>query len=415
MPDAPPPSGLGYALRALRTRDYAIFWSGALVSNSGTWLQGVAIPYVLFQLTGSATWVGLATFATFLPIMLLAPFGGVLADRYSRKRVLLIGQSLAAVFAIALWLVWSAGLATPGWILVLTALGGMAAGLTVPAWQAFVPTLVAPDDLPSAITLNSVQFNASRAIGPMVGGIVLAQYGAALAFLLNAISFIAVFVALLLIGARRVPPQGATARVVAGITEALVYLRTRPGITLSILVAVMVGFLGYPIVQFTVVFAEDIYGVGPEALGYLLGALGLGAILVAPWVAGAFGDITPSSVVRLSLPVYASAIIAFGLSRTYVFGLLAAVVVGGGFLALIATTNTATQILVDEHMRGRVLALRVMAFTGSYPIGGLLQGWLADVFSAPAVVTTAGVLLLVIWLWARRQTRALARLDARPA
>ena len=326
MAAAAPQSGLAYALRALRTRDYAVFWSGALVSNSGTWLQAVAIPYVLFQLTSSATWVGLATFATFLPIMLLSPFGGVLADRYSRKRVLLVGQSLAAAFAILLWGVWSAGLATPGWILVLTALGGMAAGLTVPAWQAFVPTLVEKEDLPSAITLNSVQFNASRAIGPMIGGIVLAQYGAALAFLLNAISFVAVFIALLLIKARRVPPQGGTAKVVAGIREALAYLRTRPGITLSILVAVMVGFLGYPIVQFTVVFAEDIYGVGPEALGYLLGALGLGAILVAPWVAGAFGDVTPSAVVRLSLPVYAVAIIAFGLSRTYVFGLLAVVV-----------------------------------------------------------------------------------------
>lgn len=407
------PSGLSYALRALRTRDYAVFWTGALVSNSGTWLQGVAIPYVLFQLTRSATWVGLATFATFIPVMLLAPFGGVLADRYSRKRILLVGQSLAAVFAVALWAVWQTGRATPGWILVLTALGGMASGLTVPAWQAFVPTLVEREDLPSAITLNSVQFNASRAIGPMIGGIVLARFGPAPAFLLNAVSFAAVFIALLLIRAQRVPPQGGTARVVAGIGEALRYLRTRPGITLSILVAVMVGFLGYPIVQFTVVFAEDIYGVGPEALGYLLGALGLGAILVAPWIAGAFGDITPSVVVRASMPVYAGAIIAFGLSRSYAFGLLAAIVVGGGFLALIATTNTATQTLVDEHMRGRVLALRVMAFTGAYPLGGLLQGWLADVFSPPAVVTSAGVLLLVIWLWARRQTVALARLDER--
>ena len=152
-----------------------------------------------------------------------------------------------------------------------------------------------------------------------------------------------------------------------------------------------------------------------EALGYLLGGLGLGAILVAPWVAGAFGDITPSVVVRASLPVYAGAIVAFGLSRSYAFGLLAIVVAGGGFLALIATTNTATQTLVDEHMRGRVLALRVMAFTGAYPAGGLLQGWLADVFSPSAVVTAAGLSLFGIWLWARRQTIALARLDERPA
>jgi MFS family permease len=408
-------SGLSYALRAFRTRDYAIFWSGALVSNSGTWLQGIAIPYVFFQLTGSATWVGLATFATFFPAMLLAPTGGVLADRFSRKRVLLIGQTAMAFLAIALWAVWTYGPGTPGWILLLTALSGVAAGLTIPAWQAFVPTLVEPADLPSAITLNSVQFNASRAIGPMVGGIVLARFGAGFAFLFNAISYVAVVGALLLVKAHRVPAQRAATRVLAGIKEALVYLRTRPGITLSILVAVMVGFFGAPIVQFTVVFAEEVYGVGPEALGYLLGGLGLGAILVAPWVAGAFGDITPSVVVRASLPVYAGAIVAFGLSRSYAFGLLAIVVAGGGFLALIATTNTATQTLVDEHMRGRVLALRVMAFTGAYPAGGLLQGWLADVFSPSAVVTAAGLSLFGIWLWARRQTIALARLDEWPA
>ncbi len=406
-------SGLGHALRALRERDYAIFWMGALVSNSGTWLHAVAVPFVLYQLTSSATWVGLATFATFIPLMALAPLGGVLADRYSRKRVLLVGQSLAAVFAFTLWLVWVSGAATPTLILVVTALGGVASGLSVPAWQAFVPTLVEPDDLASAITLNSVQFNAARAVGPMVGGIVLARWGAGPAFLVNAISYLAVFGALLAIRGRRVGAQGGTRNVVAGFGEAIRYIGTKPGITLSIRIAMTVAFLGYPIVQFTVVYAEDIYGVGPESLGYLLGALGLGAILIAPWVAGAFGDVRPSAIIRLSLPTYALSIIAFGLSTGFVFGLFAVIVAGGGFLALVATTNTATQTLVDEHMRGRVLAIRVMAFTGSYALGGLIQGYAADHLGPAPVVTAAGVVLLLLAFWTRRQAESLARLDLR--
>lgn len=411
--DDPKPSGLGYALRALKTRDYLIFWLGALVSNSGTWLHSVAVPFVLFQLTRSASWVGLATFAAFIPLMALAPLGGMLADRYSRKRVLLIGQGLAAVFALMLWLLWITGEATPVLILVVTGLGGVASGLSVPAWQAFVPTLVEPADLPSAITLNSVQFNAARAVGPMVGGIVLARWGAGPAFLLNTISYLAVVGSLLAIRARRVGAQGGTARVFRGFGEAIRYLRTRPGITLSIRVAMTVAFLGYPIVQFTVVFAEEIYGVGPQALGYLLGALGLGAIIVAPWVAGAFGDFRASSIVRASMPVYALSIIAFGMSRDFIVGLLAIVVAGAGFLALVATTNTATQLLVDEHMRGRVLAIRVMSFTGMFAIGGLVQGWLADIFGPATVVTGAGLILLGISLWNFRQRESFDRLDAR--
>lgn len=404
-------SGLGHALRALRQRDYLIFWLGALVSNSGTWLQAVAVPYVLFQLTRSASWVGLATFATFIPLMALAPVGGMLADRYSRKRVLLVGQGLAALFALMLWLLWISGEATPALILVATGLGGIASGLSVPAWQAFVPTLVEPEDLPSAITLNSVQFNAARAVGPMVAGIVLARWGAGPAFLLNTISYLAVVGALMAIRARRVGAQGGSAKVLRGFGEALRYLRTRPGITLSIRVAMIVAFLGYPIVQFTVVFAEEIYGVGPKSLGYLLGALGMGAILVAPWVAGAFGDFRPSAIVRMSMPVYALSIIGFGLSRDFIVGLLAIVVAGGGFLALVATTNTATQLLVDEHMRGRVLAIRVMSFTGMYALGGLVQGWLADIVGPATVVTGAGLVLFGVSLWTWRQRESLDLLD----
>jgi MFS family permease len=392
-------AGLSHALRAFRHRDFAVFWSGAVISNSGTWLQGVAVPFVLFEVTGSATWVGLATFAAFIPIMVMGPIGGYLADRRSRRAILVAGQSTAAVFALALWATFAAGVRQPWVVLTLTALMSSAAGITIPSWQAFIPALVPREDLPSAITLNSVQFNAARAIGPATAGIVLATLGPSAAFLLNGLSYVAVVGAVLAV--RVVAPTMADGArsLVRGFGEAFGYLRGRPGIWRGIVVAMLVGFLGYPIVQFTVVYAETVYGVGPRALGVLTGAIGVGAIAAAPFVGGALGDVSRARTVRLALPVYGLAVAGFGLSTAYWVGIVAVAMAGAGFLAIVATTNTAAQAIVVERFRGRVMAIRVMGFTASYPLGGLLQGWLADRIAPAVVIATAGALLVALGAW----------------
>lgn len=414
MRDASAPSGLRHALRALRHRDFAVFWTGAIISNSGTWLHGVAVPFVLYELTESAFWVGLATFSAFIPIMVMGPIGGTLADRVSRRRILVLGQGAAAVFAIALWASFALGVREPAVVLGLTALMSSAAGLTIPAWQAFVPALVPLEDLPSAITLNSVQFNAARAIGPATAGLVLATLGPSAAFLINGLSYVAVVGAVLAV--RTVPPaQGAgEGSVVRRFREAFVYLTRRAGIWRGVVLAMGVGFLGYPIVQFTVVYAESVYGVGPRALGFLTGAIGFGAIAVAPVVGGAFGDLPRARVVRVALPVYGAAVMAFGLSTSYPAGVAAVAVAGAGFLAIVATTNTAAQAIVAEHFRGRVMAIRVMGFTASYPLGALLQGWLADRVGPPVVVATAGAVLVAVGLWLAARPGWLAPLDDPP-
>ncbi len=385
-----------------------------MVSNTGTWLQGVAVPYVLFQLTGSATWVGLATFATFIPIMVLGPIGGTLADRYSRRRILMIGQSFAALFALALYIAYASGTREPAVVLLLTSAMSASAGLTIPAWQAFVPALVPHDDLPSAITLNSVQFNAARAIGPALAGIVLASWGASAAFLLNAVSYVAVVGALALVRVQLPRLGGRGGSVLRGFGAAFGYLKRRAGIWRGVVLAMVVAFLGNPILQFTIVWAEDVYGVGPEALGVLTGAIGIGAIAVAPWVAGAMGDIPRAQVVRVGLPAYGAAVMGFGLSTGYWFGVVCAAIVGAGFLAVISTTNTAAQSIVAEHFRGRVMAIRVMGFTAAYPLGGLLQGWLADRIDPAIVVSTAGATLLGIGLWLAWRPTWLEPLDDPP-
>ncbi|MGI9611991.1 MAG: MFS transporter [Acidimicrobiales bacterium] len=395
-PAATLPGGLRHGMRAFRSRDFRVFFVGALASNSGNWLQNIAVPFVLFELTGRSLWVGLAGFAQFIPGFLLGPFGGSLADRGDRRRVLLVCQGLMAATAFALWGAWALDWRDPTLILGLTAVTGVFSGVMVPSWQAFVPELVDKDDLPSAITLNSTQFNASRAIGPAVAGIVLATAGPGLAFFLNGVSFVAVLAALAAIRVRSerasLPNKDGVA---AGFTEALTYIRARTGLMVSIACAMLVAFFGNPVTQFTVVFAEDVYAAGPRVLGVLAAAIGIGAVLIAP--ALSIWDTTRprSTVVRFGLPIYALAVMGFGLAPTWPLGLAALLVSGGSFLVVVASTNTSIQLIVADHMRGRVISARVMGFTLAFPLGSLLQGVMADAWGPQLTVIIAGGLLLV--------------------
>ncbi len=408
-----PASGLRHGMRALRHRPFRLFLIGALASNSGSWLQNLAVPFVLFELTGRPLYVGLAGFAQFLPAFILGPIGGSLADRVDRRRLLLLSQILMAVTAVALWAVWSVGWRDPQLILFLTALTGVFSGLMIPSWQAFVPALVPKVDLPSAITLNSTQFNASRAVGPALAGLILATAGPGLAFLLNAISFAAVIGVLILVRptTAQAPRRGASSGIIADFASALGYIRVRTGIRISMLCAVLVAFFGNPVAQFTVVFTEDVYGAGPRVLGLLASSVGVGAVLVAPLLSSWDAVISRSTVVRWGLPVYGLAVIGFGLAPTWPLGLVCLLVTGAGFLAVIATTNTSIQMIVADEMRGRVMSARIMSFTLAFPLGSLAQGVLADAFGPQVTVTGAGVLLLAFALYLAARPSILGTLD----
>jgi MFS family permease len=375
-------------------------------------VQNLAVPYVLYQQTSSAFLVGLAAFLQFIPSLLLGPLAGSLADRFDRRRLLLVTQSLMAVAAAALWLAWSSGVRGPVAILALVGLSGVAAGANLPAWQAFVNDLVPRRDLLSAVTLNSVQFNAARAIGPAVAGILLATMGAGWAFFINALSFGCVLAALASIRSRQV---GRTTALAGGsfrqFLRALAYVRRQDGILIALVIVVLVAGFGNPVSQFTVVFAGEVYDVGPLALGLLNVALGVGAVLAAPLVSG-WESVTRASLERWALLVYAVAVIAFGLSPSYGVGLVSLVAVGGGFLVVVSVTNTSIQTIVADHMRGRVMAIRIMAFTGAFPIGAIAQGALSDRVGARATVTGAGAVLLVAALTFLVAPQLLAGLDS---
>ena len=401
-----------HALRAFRHRDFAIFWTGALFSNTGTWVQNLTIPYVLYQLTGSAFWVGFAAFAQFIPVMVLGPIAGSIADRRDRRIVLLCTQSAMAVAALGLWAVWASGIRNLAVILLLVAASGVLAGINIPSWQAFVNDLVPRQDLLSAVTLNSLQFNASRAFGPAIAGLLLATLGATWAFLVNGVSFVFVLVALLLVRTR--PPVRTTPMsggFVRQFTRAIRYTRTQPGIVVGMTAAVLVGVLGNPIQQFTVVFAADEFVVGPLGLAFFNVAIGLGAVIAFFLVSGWDNVVTKGRLVQWAMLAYGGAVVAFALAPTYAVGFAALIVVGGGFLAVISTTNTAVQTIVADHIRGRVMAVRIMAFTGAYPIGALVQGWIADRVGARPTVAGAGILLVLAALWFASRPGLLDRLD----
>ncbi|HAS12372.1 MAG TPA: MFS transporter, partial [Acidimicrobiaceae bacterium] len=226
--------GLREAGAALRIPDFRRFWIGATISNSGTWMQNVTVPYVLFQLTDSATWVGLASFLQFLPALFMGPLGGTLADRYPRRTVLLVAQSALALAAVGLWLLWSSGVAEPWSITAMVALFGAIAGTSIGAWQAFVSELVPRHLLLNAVTLNSAQFNAARAVGPALGGLVLGTLGPSWAFGLNALSYVAVLFALATIHPAPVERAPRSGSVLGDLRETAAYVRNMPGIATCI-------------------------------------------------------------------------------------------------------------------------------------------------------------------------------------
>jgi len=393
-PEIPAPSrGLRHAFRALRHRDFALFLTGAFISSTGMWMQNVTVPYVLNEATGSATWVGLAGFAQFIPAMVMGPVGGTFADRFPRRRILLVSQSVAMVIAFTLWLTIRDGQVDPGLMVALVAVGGIASGFGIPAWQSFVPELVPRESLLNAVALNSAQFNASRALGFLVGGVSLHAFGPAAAFLVNTLSYAAVLGALLVVHAGRAPEAAGAGPAEAGFRSALTYARGHSGILLTIVTVGVVAFLGSPVVLLAPVFAREVFHVNEAAYGYLAAAFGIGATVGAV-VLGAYGDgLRRSRLATSAIAGYGLALLAMGLTPVYAGGLLAMFGIGAGYLVVVSALNTALQESVEPRFRGRVVALYFMAFTGGYPLGALLQGWLADQVGVRPVVAGAGLVL----------------------
>lgn len=391
----PPRTGPRQAVRALRHRDFALFWCGAVVSNIGTFMQGAAIPFVIYDLTGSESLVGVAAFLGFGPIVLMGPLAGAIADRYPRRTVLLVTQSLLAGVALAQWAVWVTGNASVASLIALVAVGGLIAGISIPSFQSLVSELVPRDELLNAVVLNSAQFNVARAVGPALAGVLLAGLGAGAAFFGNAVSFVFVVAALLAIRARPAAPslvdrEGNVAR----FTESLRYVRGAPELVVPIVLVSLVALLGMPVVQLLPVYAAEVFEVDGSRYGLLAGAMGAGGVVAASVISGWLGEVRRSQLVGWAVVVYGGGLVGFALAGSFPLGVVLMAVAGAGQIAIVSTLNTTVQLLVADELRGRVMALYVMAFTGAFPLGALVQGTLAGAVGAPAVTVGSGLVLL---------------------
>ena len=380
---------------ALRNRDFRLFWTGAFVSNIGSWIQTIALNWLVLELTNSPLALGIVSFAGTLPILALSLIGGVYVDRLDRRRLLRVTQSLLLVSATVLaGLTWYKAIKVE-YIVIISLFNGTVMALNAPAWQTFIVDLTEPSDLPTAIALNSTQFNLSRVVGPSLAGIMLALVGAAFCFLVNGLSFVAVIGALFAIRSKRVVKSldnsGIWKRLGAGLSYAAHHAVLRP---LVIQTAIMTIF-GFPFALLMPVMAKSVLGLDANGYGALMSATGLGAILGSLTVA-TFGRRIPRGRLLLAAEIlFSLSLIGFATTTEFVTAAGSLVFVGFGMIVYLTSANTALQIITPDDLRGRVTSIWTLVSFGFTPLGSLLAGAIAERWTAPLALGIGGIVCLL--------------------
>lgn len=394
-PSAPGPAAtqadaaprLTSSFRALRHRNYQLFWFGSFLSNIGTWMQSVAQGWLVRELTASPTLIGFVAFASALPQIVFSLFSGATADLFNRRKLLVWTQVVQLICALALGvLVWLRdGQLWPVlsiWhVIAISFISGWATTMANPVYQTMTLDIVGRDDLPSALALNSANFNLSRIIGPTVGGLLFGLIGTAGCYFLNSASFLGVIVALLLMRFPlwQPPAERGARAVLQQMVAGLHYVRRRPRVLALLGMAAVVSLFGFPYLTFMPVFARDVLGLDARGLAYLWAATGVGALIsalvMAPLLSRERGR---GRMLVTAMLCFGLVVTAFALSSRFAWSLVGLVLVGGGMVSVTITINTLLQTLVRDQMRGRVMSLYSLAFLGIPPIGSLLIGSAAE-------------------------------------
>jgi MFS family permease len=399
--------GLWFAVRALRHRNYRLFFAGQSVSLIGTWMTRVATGWLVYRLTGSAFMLGIVSFVGQIPTFLLTPLGGVLADRWSRHQVLLCTQVALMLVSFGLAYFALRGTIAVPHIIVLGALQGLANAFDIPARQAFVVEMVEErGELSSAIAMNSTIFNGARLIGPSVAGVLIALFGEGLCFLIDGASFLAVILALLAMRvappARRAGREHVLHELREGFSAAFGFLPIRA----ILLLMALTSLVGTPYTVLMPIFAHRVLGGDAVTLGFLMAASGIGALGGAAFLATRESVLGLGRVIAGGAMAFGTGLIVFGLSHLMWLSLPILVVIGFAAMVQIAGSNTVVQTIVDDHKRGRVMSFFAMAFMGTMPFGSLLAGELARrVGEAQTVIFGGCVCLLAGLLFARALPR----------
>jgi len=377
-------------LRALRHRNYRIFMGGQLISLIGTWMQTVAESWLVYRLTGSALLLGLAGFANRIPIFLLSPIGGAVADRYNRHRIVIATQVASMVLAAALAVLTLTHLVRIWHLMAIAALLGVVNAFDIPGRQSFVVELVAREDLQNAIALNSSMFNGARVIGPAIAGVLVAAVGEGWCFFANAVSYIAVIAGLLLMRVPQAPAAARPASAVAHVMEGFRFVsRSRPIMALLLLLG-LISLMGTPYSVLMPIIADQTFHSGARGLGILMGASGVGALLGALSLASRVGLRGYGRTIAFAAIGLGLSLIAFSTVRSLWLGVVFLLPVGFAMMTQMAASNTLIQSMIPNALRGRVMAVYSMMFMGMAPIGALLAGSLAGWLGATTTVAAGG-------------------------
>ena len=371
-------------LGALRHRNYRLFLTGQIISTVGTWMQSVAMPWLALELTHSGLLVGLVLAAQFTPVLVGGPFGGLVADRYNKRNVLLATQSLFTVPSFVLFAVSATGHAQYWMVIVAAFATGTINLFDVPARQAFVIEMVGRQDLMNAIALNSSVFNASAVIGPAIAGLVIAAVGVPICFLANSISYLAAIVALLLMrDLPKVEERQGQQPFVERIVEGASYARQHPVVGMLLVAVAVFSLFAMNRLTLIPLFADQVLHVGAHGFGFLLASMGLGALVGALTLAF-FPDLggNPRRQLWMAM-IWVVALLEFSISRVFVLSMAALFVAGYCQISFIATANSRIQTLTPDHLRGRVMSLYGQALLGVGPLGSTQAGALATFFGAP--------------------------------
>jgi MFS family permease len=392
LPPSRNENGFRTMFRALSHRNYRLFFGGQGISLIGTWMQQIAMNWLIYRLTHSALLLGVVGFTSRIPTFLLASFAGVLADRWNRHRILLITQTLSMIQAMLFAVLVLTNRIAVWHVVILSLFLGFINALDIPTRQSFVVDMIEKrEDLGNAIALNSSMVNGARLLGPSIAGVLIAILGEGLCFLLNGLSFIAVIWAL---KAMRIAPQKKEiqkSHFFQGLKEGFSYAFGFAPIRSLLLLLALVSLMGMPYTVLMPIFAEKILGGGPQTLGFLLGAVGVGALVGTFYLASRKIVLGLGRIIVQATILFGIGLIAFSFSRLFWLSSIFMLLTGLGMIVQMASTNTILQTLVEEDKRGRVMSFYTMAFMGMVPFGSLLSGSLADWIGAPHTIMAGGI------------------------
>jgi predicted MFS family arabinose efflux permease len=384
--------------KAFQYRDFRLLWFGACTSSIGTWMQEVAQAWLVLDLTNSPFLLGLDAFLGDIPIFLFSLFGGVIADRIDRRKVLLGSQYVQMSCAIVLSVLIATHVVRIWHILCLSFIVGTAQSFGGPAYSALVPSLVEKEDLQNAIALNSIQFNLARVIGPVLGGLALKYLGSAWCFGLNGLSYVAVIISLMRLHINFNPPRTGES-IIASMKQGFGFIRKQGAMETLIVIAFCMTALAIPMITFLPVFAKNVFHQSEMTYTLFLVASGLGSVTGALSVA-ALGNVANKGRIALSsLVALGAGITGFALSKSVALSCIILFLSGGMLMCAFAMISSLVQLITANEMRGRVMSVYNVAFRGGMPFGSVVTGWLVPILTAPTVLSVNGVVLLSLGLY----------------